>query len=96
MIRIKKIDHIAICVNDVDEALAKYKHVLGLEPEVRELVASQKTEAVLLPIGDTSIELISPRGNEGLDVGDQVRHFTRGLAGYDAHSGNLSAASAAS
>ena len=67
MIRIKKIDHIAICVNDVDEALAKYKHVLGLEPEVRELVASQKTEAVLLPIGDTSIELISPRGNEGLE-----------------------------
>jgi methylmalonyl-CoA/ethylmalonyl-CoA epimerase len=70
MIRIKKIDHIAICVKDVDESLAKYKQVFGLEPKApnaRELVASQKTEAVLLPIGETSLELISPRGNEGLE-----------------------------
>jgi methylmalonyl-CoA/ethylmalonyl-CoA epimerase len=67
MIRNKKLDHIAICVKDVDESLAKYKEVLGLEPQVRELVAAQKTEAVLLPIGETSLELISPRGNEGLE-----------------------------
>lgn len=67
MIRIKKIDHVAVCVADVDEAIAKYKQVLGLEPTVRETVASQKTEAVLLPIGETSVELISPRGNEGLE-----------------------------
>jgi len=67
MVRIKKIDHVAICVKDVDEAIAKYKDVLGLTPEVREVVASQKTEAVLLPIGETSLELISPKGNEGLE-----------------------------
>ena len=67
MIRIKKIDHVAICVRDVDEAVAKYKHVLGLEPQVREVVASQKTEAVLLTVGETSLELISPRGNDGLE-----------------------------
>lgn len=67
MVRIKKIDHVAICVRDVDESIAKYKQVLGLEPVVREIVASQKTEAVLLPIGETSIELISPRGNDGLE-----------------------------
>jgi methylmalonyl-CoA/ethylmalonyl-CoA epimerase len=70
MIRIKKIDHVAICVKDVDEAIAKYKQVLGLEPSVREVVASQKTEAVLLDFPGaqaTSLELISPRGNEGLE-----------------------------
>jgi methylmalonyl-CoA/ethylmalonyl-CoA epimerase len=70
MLRIKKIDHIAICVADTDEAIAKYKNVLGLTPEVREVVASQKTEATMLPIGSgetaTSLELISPKGNEGL------------------------------
>lgn len=66
MIRIKKIDHVAICVADTDEALAKYKAVLGLEPTVREVVESQQTEATLLPIGESSLELISPRGNEGL------------------------------
>lgn len=67
MIRIKKIDHVAICVNDIDGAVAKYKQVLGVEPTVREVVASQKTEAVLLPIGETSLELIAPRGNDGLE-----------------------------
>ena len=67
MIRIKKVDHIAICVRDIDESLARYKQVLGLEPQLRELVASQRTEAVLLPIGETSLELISPRGNDGLE-----------------------------
>lgn len=66
MLRIKKIDHVAICVADTDEAIAKYKQVLGLEPAVREVVASQKTEATLLPIGETSLELISPKGNDGL------------------------------
>ena len=63
----KKIDHVAVCVRDVDEALAKYKALLGVDPSVRETVASQKTEAVLLPIGDSNLEIISPRGNEGLE-----------------------------
>ena len=67
MIRIKKIDHVAVAVADVDASVAKYKEVLGLEPTVREVVASQQTEAVLLPIGETSLELISPKGNAGLE-----------------------------
>lgn len=67
MVRIKKIDHVAIVVSDVDEATAKYKEVLGLEPTVREVVESQRTEAVLLPVGETAVELISPKGNEGLE-----------------------------
>ena len=66
MFKIKKIDHVAVCVADIDDAAAKYKQALGLEGQDRELVASQKTEAMLLPIGDSNIELISPRGNDGL------------------------------
>jgi methylmalonyl-CoA/ethylmalonyl-CoA epimerase len=66
MLRIKKIDHVAVCVADTDQAIAKYKEVLGVEPAVREVVESQRTEATLLPIGETSIELISPKGNDGL------------------------------
>lgn len=67
MFTIKKIDHVAICVSDIDAAAKKYKEVFGLEVKERETVASQKTEAILLPIGDSNIELISPRGNEGLE-----------------------------
>lgn len=66
MIKIKKIDHVAIAVPDIDAALAKYKEALGLSLGEREVVASQKTEAALLPVGETSIELIEPKGNEGL------------------------------
>jgi len=66
MIKIKKIDHVAIAVGDIDAALAKWREVLGVEVREREVVASQKTEAALLPVGETSIELISPKGNEGL------------------------------
>src|ERR1700690_3472845 len=65
-LRIKKIDHVAVCVSDIDAAAAKYREALGLEGKERETVASQKTEAILLPIGDSNIELISPRGNDGL------------------------------
>jgi methylmalonyl-CoA/ethylmalonyl-CoA epimerase len=67
MLRIKRIDHVAICVTDIDEATAKYKKVFGLETREREVVESQRTEAALLPIGDSNIELISPKGNEGLE-----------------------------
>jgi methylmalonyl-CoA/ethylmalonyl-CoA epimerase len=66
MFTIKKIDHVAICVPDIDAAVAKYKEVFGLVAKERETVASQKTEAALLPIGDSNIELITPRGNDGL------------------------------
>jgi methylmalonyl-CoA/ethylmalonyl-CoA epimerase len=66
MIRIKKIDHIAIAVTDIDAAAKRYAELFGLDVRERETVASQKTEAALLPIGDSNIELISPKGNDGL------------------------------
>jgi methylmalonyl-CoA/ethylmalonyl-CoA epimerase len=65
MIKIKKIDHVAVCVGDLDEAAARWR-AFGVLPREREVVESQKTEAILLPVGETSIELISPRGNDSL------------------------------
>ncbi len=66
MFKVKKIDHVAICVPEIDAAAAKWREVLGVEGTVREVVASQKTEAMLLPLGETSLELIAPKGNDGL------------------------------
>jgi methylmalonyl-CoA/ethylmalonyl-CoA epimerase len=66
MVRIKRIDHVAICVPDIDEAAAKYQALFGLSPTSREVVRSQQTEACLLPVGDSNLELISPKGNEAL------------------------------
>jgi methylmalonyl-CoA/ethylmalonyl-CoA epimerase len=66
MLKIKKIDHVAILVEDIDPALAKYKELFGLVAREREVVESQKTEAALLPVGESNIELIAPRGNDSL------------------------------
>jgi methylmalonyl-CoA/ethylmalonyl-CoA epimerase len=66
MLKIRGVEHVAIAVDDIDAALAKYREVLGLSSESREYVESQKTETVRLPVGLTALELICPRGNEGL------------------------------
>jgi methylmalonyl-CoA epimerase len=66
MVKIKRIDHVAVAVQDIDEALARYREVFGLEVREREHVESQRTEAALLPIGESNLELIQPKGNDGL------------------------------
>ena len=66
MLKIRKIDHVAIAVKDIDESLKKLHGVLGLASREREVVAAQKTEAALIPVGDGNLELIQPVGNEGL------------------------------
>jgi methylmalonyl-CoA/ethylmalonyl-CoA epimerase len=90
MLRIKRIDHVAVCVADLDEALARWKGVFGLEAPVREIVASQKTEAALLPVGagETSVELIAPRGEGSLERflekrGPGLHHIAVEVEGID-------------
>ena len=66
MFKIKGIDHVAVAVENIDQALEKWRQAFGIEGQNREIVASQKTEVVLLPIGSSSVELIEPKGNDGL------------------------------
>jgi methylmalonyl-CoA/ethylmalonyl-CoA epimerase len=69
MLRLKKIDHVAICTRDIDESAGPWRALLGnASAEQREWVESQKTDALLLPVGSgCSLELIAPNGNEGLE-----------------------------
>jgi len=46
MLRIKKIDHVAVCVADLDAAADRWQKLLGIVPGARETVGSQKVEAV--------------------------------------------------
>jgi len=57
-----KIDHIAIVVNDLENALRVYQDALGLPLErVEEVPAEQvKTAFLPLPQGDSEIELVQP------------------------------------
>ena len=66
MLKIKKISHIAMVVESLDQSLEQFRAALGLSVESREHVASQQVDAAFLPVGDTGIELIEPKGNEGV------------------------------
>lgn len=57
-----RIDHLGVAVEDLDAALALYGAALGLPIEHREIVEEQGIEAVALPVGESSIELLRPLG----------------------------------
>ena len=55
---IKKIDHIGIAVNNLDESLSFYEDALGLKVENIEEVAEQKVKVGFLNIGGVHFELL--------------------------------------
>jgi len=57
---IKKIDHIAMAVKDLDQAAKFYQNTLGLPLSGIEVVAEQKTKVGFLKIGESNIELVQP------------------------------------
>ena len=57
---IKKINHIAIAVNNIEDAAKFYQQVLGLDLSGVEVVVSQKTRVGFLRIGESNIELVQP------------------------------------
>ncbi len=62
---IKRIDHVSIAVKNLDEAVAVFKNLFGLEPERIEDVPDQGVKAALIPIGDTEIEFLEPIDPQG-------------------------------
>jgi methylmalonyl-CoA/ethylmalonyl-CoA epimerase len=61
---IKRIDHIAIAVNDMDEAARFYTDTLKLDLSGVEVVTEQKTKVGFLKIGESNIELVQPASND--------------------------------
>lgn len=57
---LKKINHIAIAVNSIEESAMFYRDILGLTLSGVEVVAAQKTKAGFLTIGESNIELVQP------------------------------------
>lgn len=64
------IDHVAIVVNDLDEALAFYRDALGLAVTERREVAEEGVEIAFLPMGESELELLRP-----LDPGNTIGRF---------------------
>jgi methylmalonyl-CoA/ethylmalonyl-CoA epimerase len=71
MIKVKRIDHVAIAVADRDAAARDLSLMFGLGAGAREHVASQRTDVAFLHAGaeeDTALEICAPAGgNAGLE-----------------------------
>jgi methylmalonyl-CoA epimerase len=57
---LKKINHVAIAVNNIEEATVFYQDILGLKLSGVEVVKEQKTKVAFFRIGESNIELVQP------------------------------------
>lgn len=55
-----RVDHIAIAVNNVDEALKNYQKILNVNHLEIETVPHEKVKVAMLELEDTRIELMEP------------------------------------
>jgi lactoylglutathione lyase/methylmalonyl-CoA/ethylmalonyl-CoA epimerase len=62
---IKKIDHIGIAVNNLEESLKFYEDALGLKVDNIEEVPEQKVKVGFLNIGGVHLELLESTSEEG-------------------------------
>jgi methylmalonyl-CoA/ethylmalonyl-CoA epimerase len=72
MIKVKRIDHVAVAVADRDAAARDLASLFGLAPGARETVANQKTDVAFLHAGDpagddAALEICAPAGNAALE-----------------------------
>lgn len=58
--KIQRIDHIGIAVENLEEAMAFYRDTLGLEYLGTEEVPSQKVRVAMFAVGDSRVELLEP------------------------------------
>lgn len=60
MAKIKKVNHVAVAVGDLDASLAFWRDMMGIPLHHIEDVPSQKAKVAFFPIGDTEVELVYP------------------------------------
>jgi len=59
-----KIDHLGIAVESLEESMRFYRDSLGLECEEFETVEDQKVRVVMLPIGESRVELLEATSDD--------------------------------
>jgi methylmalonyl-CoA/ethylmalonyl-CoA epimerase len=58
------IHHVGVAVRDLDEAIATYERLFGARVEVRDALADQGVDAASLLVGESRVELLTPRGED--------------------------------
>lgn len=75
-----RVDHIAIAVNDAENALENYKKILNIDKIDSEEVPNEMVKVVILNLQDTRIELLEPLSDNSpiskflKDRGEGIHH----------------------
>ena len=57
---LRRVDHVALAVSDLDASIEHYQRVWGLTLSHREVVAEQGVEEAMFRLGDTYLQLVAP------------------------------------
>jgi methylmalonyl-CoA/ethylmalonyl-CoA epimerase len=76
-VKIKRVDHLGVIVGDLDEAVQSFTEHLGLELDHTERYGDE-LDIAFLPCGETLVELIMPRTEEGSNA-DHLRQHGPGI-----------------
>ncbi len=77
MVKIKRVNHLGIIVEDLDEAVRSFTERLGLTLDHIEPYGDE-LQIAFLPCGDTLVELIEPRTDAGSNA-DYLREHGPGI-----------------
>ena len=81
----RRIDHIGIAVNSLDDAIKVYRDVLGLELVEVEEVPEEKVKVAMFKAGDSYIELLEPFSEDSAIAkylqkrGEGIHHIAIGV-----------------
>lgn len=64
MAKVKKINHVAVVVADIESARAFWEDALGIHMDHAEDVPAQKAKVGFFPVGEGEIELVQPTDPE--------------------------------
>ena len=76
-----RVDHVAIAVNSVTEALKNYEAILKIDKVDIEDVPTERVKVAILKLGDTRIELMEPTADDSpikkflIDRGEGIHHI---------------------
>ncbi len=76
-----RVDHVAIAVNNVNEALKNYEKILRIDKIDIEEVPTERVKVAILTLQDTRIELMEPTADDSpikkflTDRGEGIHHI---------------------
>lgn len=63
--KVLRVDHVGIAVNNLDDTKKFYEDVLGLKCTGEEVVEDQQAKVAFFPVGDTELEFLESTSEDG-------------------------------